>query len=1016
LEPNPLPELGPRAPGARRALFVSHNLNLEGAPIFLLLLALGLRRQGYELVVLSPFDGALRARYLANGIPVALSDALRGLRRPGPYRRRMARLADWARRAGFDLVLANTLDSFWAVTVARLAGVPAAWAIHESVDWSCYFAYLPAPLRPIALECLQQADRLVFASDATRRMFATLANPDRLRRIHYGLDVDAIDRFRRERSRAELRAKHGVKEADRVVSIVGTTCERKGQLDFLRMARLLDPTGAGGIRFYVVGARPGDYLSRLESFARAERLESVVFVKATPDVYDYFRMSDLFVCASYEESLPIVILEAMAFELPIVSTDVFGIPEAVEHGREALLVAAGNVPALAAAVRQLLDDPALAARLGENARATFLRRFALERMAGDYDRLITELPPPVTGWMGRLYRRARRWGRRVLLAAPLPIRVREALWRLARAFPPPPPRSSGPPPYAEPGDAEYAAWLARHPFDPEAARSRLAGLQARPTFSIVLPVCDPEPHDLERALASVDAQLYPEWEVCIADDASASPQVRAILAGYLDRQPRARHVRLDARRHIHGASNAAIALARGEFLAFLDHDDELTPDALLEVAALLQDDPGADLVYSDYDLLSEDGRRRSPRFGPDWCPELLLSYMYMGHLKVYRTALVRGVGGFRAGFEGATDHDLALRLAERTDRIRHIAKILYHWRAARNSVARTSRTKPYSFESGRRAVEEAVRRRGIAAVVERPEFACQAGLGICRLRFSSAGNVPVTIVIPTRDRLDLLRGCIDSIEQRTTHHAYRILVLDNDSEEPATLAYLAASPHRVLRCPGPFNFSALVNRGVAAIDTELFVLLNNDTQVITPEWLEELVGYGGLPGVGAVGGKLLYADGRIQHSGVIVGAYGLAGHAFQPRMDTTAPLEYGAYAHVVRNYSAVTGACMLSRKSAFAEVGGFNERELAVAWNDVDYCLRLREKGYRVVFTPYALLYHLESQSRGYAADQGEIAYMKRHWKSVIDRDPYYNPNLSRRDGEFRLRTDPDEERLYYYR
>jgi GT2 family glycosyltransferase len=219
----------------------------------------------------------------------------------------------------------------------------------------------------------------------------------------------------------------------------------------------------------------------------------------------------------------------------------------------------------------------------------------------------------------------------------------------------------------------------------------------------------------------------------------------------------------------------------------------------------------------------------------------------------------------------------------------------------------------------------------------------------------------------------------------------------------------------VLRCPGPFNFSALVNRGVAEAATEHVVLLNNDTRVIAPEWLDELIGYAQLPGVGAVGAKLLYEDGRIQHAGVILGVHGLAGHAFQPRRDTTTPLEYGAYAHVARNCLAVTAACMLTRKSVFETVGGFNDRELAVAWNDVDYCLRLREKGYRVVFDPYARLYHLESQSRGYAKDQGEIAYMKRRWKAYIDADPFYHPHLSRQDGEFRIRTDPEEDRLLPY-
>jgi GT2 family glycosyltransferase len=620
----------------------------------------------------------------------------------------------------------------------------------------------------------------------------------------------------------------------------------------------------------------------------------------------------------------------------------------------------------------------------------------------------------VKPWRAGLHRRARTAARRLLLAAPMPRGLREALWHLGRRVPPPSGSlvtRSGP----DLADA-YAAWLAQHAFDPAAARARLEGLRARPSFSIILPVRDPEPDNLERALASADQQVYPDWELCIADDASTSAAVRAILADYVGRERRARHVRLEARQHIHGASNAAIGLARGDFLAFLDHDDELAPDALLEVAALLEDDPGADLIYSDHDLLGEDGLRQSPRFAPDWSPELLLSYMYIRHLKVYRAELVRAVGGFRPGFEGSADYDLALRLTEQTEQIRHIPRILYHWRAARGSVARATSAKPYSVEAGRRALEDAVARRDIAATVEQPGFARQARVGIYRLRFSRARDIPVTIVIPTRDRLDLLRDCIDSIEQRTTGRAYRILVVDNDSREPRAIRYLARSKHAVLRAPGPFNFSALVNRGVAAVGTEHFVLLNNDTTVIAPEWLEELLGFGTLPGVGAVGSKLLYPNGRVQHAGVVLGMHGLAGHVFRSRLDTTAPLEYGAYAHVARNYAAVTAACMLSRKSVFAEVGGFNERDLAVAWNDVDYCLRLRERGYRVVFTPYALLYHRESQSRDGAEDPGEIAFMKARWKSLIDRDPYYNPNLSCRDGEFRLRTEPEETMLYYSR
>ncbi len=369
--------------------------------------------------------------------------------------------------------------------------------------------------------------------------------------------------------------------------------------------------------------------------------------------------------------------------------------------------------------------------------------------------------------------------------------------------------------------------------------------------------------------------------------------------------------------------------------------------------------------------------------------------MYFGHLKVYRTALVRQLGGLRTGFEGSADYDLALRLVELTDRVRHIPKILYHWRAVASSMARSSETKSYSFEAGRRAVQEALERRGINAAAIRPEWAKRSKLGIYQLRSDDTTNVPVTIIIPTRDKYELLNRCIHSVEKRTLHKAYQILVIDNESGKSKTLRYLAGIPHRVVRfaTPAGFNFSEIVNFAVSQVETDFFVLLNNDTEV--------------------VGAKLLYGDRRIQHAGVIMGVHGLTGHACQPVRDDLATPEY---ARVARNYLAVTAACMLSRKSVFQEVAGFNAADLKVGWNDVDYCLRLRERGYRVVMNPYAELYHLESQSRGNDKNDSEIAFMKQHWHSYIERDPYFNINFSRANSKFHLKTDPDEARNFYYR
>jgi O-antigen biosynthesis protein len=571
-------------------------------------------------------------------------------------------------------------------------------------------------------------------------------------------------------------------------------------------------------------------------------------------------------------------------------------------------------------------------------------------------------------------------------------------------------------------DPDFSAWTThrmRYLRKLVAQGTRLiSSLSDRPLISVIVPVHDPEVSHLERALQSVEEQIYPHWELVIVDDASKDAAVIRYLQYYAETYAKARLYRLERSAHIAGATNKCIAEAKGDFVVFLDHDDELTPDALLEVARVVADDPTVDAIYSDHDILGEDGTLRCPSFKPSWSPELLLSYMYLGHLKAYRTALVREVSGMRDAFEGAADYDLALRVTERARSIRHIPTVLYHWRAAPGSMARTSSTKPESFESGQRAVEDAVGRRGIRASVDRPCFAERMGLGIYQLRFAGVNTIPVTIIVPTKNKAELLRSCIASIERHTTHQAYRIMIVDNGSDEASALDYLQRTRHRVIRYVdrNGFNFAGIVNAAVAATETEYFVLLNNDTIVISSNWLEEMLGYAVMPGVGAVGAKLLYPGGRIQHAGVILGVHGLTGHAFQGRVDAESSLEYMYFAHVARNYAAVTGACLLTRKRVFSEIGGFDAKNLRVAWNDVDYCLRLYEHGWRVVFTPYAALYHLEAQSRGDKKDPAEIQYMLRRWGHSIDTDPFFNPNLSRLDQECRIRTDPNEKQHFYYR
>lgn len=536
-----------------------------------------------------------------------------------------------------------------------------------------------------------------------------------------------------------------------------------------------------------------------------------------------------------------------------------------------------------------------------------------------------------------------------------------------------------------------------------------------PRFSILMPIHNPNLEDLRRAVDSVRKQSWPKVELCFVDDASTAPEVISYLES-LAKDRGVRSTRYESAHGIAGATNAALALATGDFSVFLDHDDELSPDALLRLAEVVREDPAVDFIYSDHDVVDEDGRRLQVSYKPGWSPELLLSYMYIGHIKVCRTTLARELEGFREGFDGAADYDFLLRLSERTSAIRHIPEVLYHWRAAAQSMARQSDTKPEAFESGRLAVAEALARREIDAEAEWPDWAQRARLGVYRARYRMHSEAPrVAILIPTRDRLDLLKDCITSVEARTQYPNYEIVILDNESVEEETLSYFNASGHTVVHVPGEFNFSRIVNRGVDAVDADVIVLLNNDTLVVTPEWLFELVGSLKTPGVGAVGAKLLYPDGRIQHAGVTMGVHGLTAHAFDGQPDRFAPLEPGYFAHVPRNVSAVTAACLAVARDTYLEAGGFDERELGVAWNDTDFCLRLLAAGHRIVMNPHAELIHLCSASRGDAKNDREVGVMFARWSGRIEADPFYNPNLSRLETDFRPRTHLDEGPYFHY-
>ena len=566
-------------------------------------------------------------------------------------------------------------------------------------------------------------------------------------------------------------------------------------------------------------------------------------------------------------------------------------------------------------------------------------------------------------------------------------------------------------------DRSYRAWIEAFDTvrDEDRARiaARIAVLPDRPLISVVMPVYDPPPQFLTRAIESVRAQLYPDWELCIADDASTKPEIRPLLARYAAADPRIRVVYRTENGHIARASNAALALARGAFVALLDHDDELPPHALYLIAAELAAHPDTDIFYSDEDKIDARGRRFSPYFKPDWNPDLFLAQNVISHLGVYRRSLVEAIGGFRTGFEGSQDYDLALRAIERAGpaRLRHIPHILYHWRAFPGSAALRVEEKNYAPDAAKRAVEEHLLRTGRKA-----DVTASPVRGLQRVRYLLDAEPRVSIIVPTKDKADMTSRCVEGILDRTDYRNLEILIVDNNSVESETHAFFdraARDPRvRVLRYDAMFNFSAINNFAARQATGEVLVLLNNDTDVIDPHWLAEMVGNAMRPEIGAVGAKLLYPDGSIQHGGVIVGIGGLADHAFRglERRDSG---PFGR-AQLQQNFSAVTGACLALRKSVYDEVGGMNERDLRVAYNDVDLCLRIRAKAYLIVWTPYAELYHHESATRG--SDRAparrpeferEMKFLKEYWGEALRDDPYYNPNLSLDHANFELAFPP---------
>ncbi len=843
--------------------------------------------------------------------------------------------------ADFETVVANTLASWQAIRAARAAGRCAIWYLHETLLAVELMQKIPE-IQPT----LNLADLLITPTRQTARLYEG-ATRSRIEVVPYGIpEIEAV-------------ARKAPNEETLKFFCLGSYEPRKGQDILLDAIARLEPELRRRTSFGFAGRILDDgFFAELQ--VRAAPLENVHLGPAVEHAASLQLLGqiDVLVCSSRDETMPISIIEAMGLGKGVISANVGGIAEWLRDGLNGWLVPAEKPNELARAIAKCAADPELRKFCGASARRTFVRHFALGRFGKRFQEAIEIASKSHRTIRKRDLHTYRQW-----VAS-----------------------------YDTPGAGERIA-----------LRRQLGALRRWPRISVLLPIYNPELKVLATAIDSVKAQLYEEWELCLADDASTDPKVRPFLEASAASDPRIKLTFRETNGHISAASNSALALTTGEWCALLDQDDEFAPHALALVALEMDAHPEARVIYSDEDKIDLAGVRSNPFFKPDWNPELFHGQNFINHLGVYEAALLREIGGFREGYEGSQDYDLAARCFDRIreDQVRHIPRILYHWRSVPGSLAALPNAKPYAREAARRTLRDHLTRKGIAGRVE----PCPENNESHRVIYALPGPAPrVTIIIPTRDRIALLHRCVESLRAVTDYPAFDILIVDNDSTENETLDYLrqleAEGAASILREPGPFNFSRLNNRAARQARSEILAFLNNDIEVSEAGWLAEMVSHAARAEVGAVGARLWYRDGTLQHGAVVLGLGGVAGHAHH-RVPAGHP-GYFNRAILQQNCSAVTAACMLTRKAVFQELKGFNEPDLGINFNDIDYCLRVRARGWQVVWTPYANLVHDESGSRGHHEDPKqqaqffrEATYMQETHGAALLHDPFYNPNLS---------------------
>lgn len=548
---------------------------------------------------------------------------------------------------------------------------------------------------------------------------------------------------------------------------------------------------------------------------------------------------------------------------------------------------------------------------------------------------------------------------------------------------------------------DYGGWIRYNELkDADLKNQMKKNFEISPKISIVVPMYKTKEKFLKELIECVINQTYANWELCLAD---GSPEKNEVYEKYVLKDERIKYKFLNENLGISGNSNKAIEMATGDYIALLDHDDLLAEYALFEVVKCINKYPDAEFIYSDEDKIDENGNRYDAYFKPDFAPDTLRCQNYICHFSIFKKELMKKLNGFKTNYDGAQDYDIFLRMSEIVEpkNIKHISRILYHWRVHNESTAKLdSNAKNYAFEAGKKAIEDHLKRVGLKGKVSN---GCIDG--IYRIDYEITGNPKVSIIIPNKDGKETLKVCVDSILEKSTYKNYEIVIVENNSETEEIFEYYKELEKnkkiRIVKYPNKgFNYSAIINCGVKNSEGEFVVQLNNDTEILTANWLELLIGFAQREDVGAVGAKLYYPDETIQHAGIIVGIGGIAGNRFKsiPKSGHA----YFAKESMIENLSAVTGACLFSRKSIYEEVGFMNEK-LAVAFNDVDFCLKIREKGYLIVYNPFVEFIHYESKSRGQEDTpekikrfQGEINTFEKRWQNFLDEgDPYYNINLS---------------------